>query len=163
MITCYVFKSSYCGSNEVPNSISFFHNSLFEFTLFSSLNMDLKFIYSEKATKICKISTVDLSYVVPVKSTVEISQNFVAFSENMNFTKEKMEQSVRKIVVRWVLLNKFQIKTILYTRNVWPPRHSFVFNSIIAGVSFTCLLQSVTNHFQNKNQMFHQDDWKMCS
>ena len=46
----------------------------------------LKFIYSEKATKFCKISTVDLSYVVPVKFTVEISQNFVAFSEYMNFT-----------------------------------------------------------------------------
>ena len=46
----------------------------------------LKFIYSEKATKFCEISTVDLSYVVPVKSTVEISRNFVAFSEYMNFT-----------------------------------------------------------------------------
>ena len=46
----------------------------------------LKFIYSEKATKFCEISTVDLSYVVPVKSTVEISQNFEAFSEYMNFT-----------------------------------------------------------------------------
>ena len=45
----------------------------------------IKFIYSEKATKLCKISTVYLSYVVPVKSTVEISQNFVAFSEYMNF------------------------------------------------------------------------------
>ena len=39
-----------------------------------------------KATKFCEISTVDLSYGVPVKSTVEISQNFVAFSEYMNFT-----------------------------------------------------------------------------
>ena len=45
----------------------------------------LKFIYSEKATKFCEISTIDLSYVVPVKSTVEISQNFVVFSEYMNF------------------------------------------------------------------------------
>ena len=45
----------------------------------------VKFIYSEKATKFCEISTVDLSYVVPVKSTVEISQNFVTFSEYMNF------------------------------------------------------------------------------
>ena len=43
----------------------------------------LKFIYS---AKFCEISTVDLSYVVPVKSTVEISQDFVAFSEYMNFT-----------------------------------------------------------------------------
>ena len=47
----------------------------------------LKFIHSEKATKFCEISTVDLSYVVKVKSTVEISQNFVAFSEYMNFRK----------------------------------------------------------------------------
>ena len=42
---------------------------------------DLKFIYSEKATNFCEISTLLLSYVVPVKSKVEISQNFVAFSE----------------------------------------------------------------------------------
>ena len=46
---------------------------------------DVKFIYSKKATKFCEISTVDLSYIVPVKSTVEILQNFVAFSEYMNF------------------------------------------------------------------------------
>ena len=45
----------------------------------------LKFIYSEKATKFCEISTLLLSYVVPVKSKEEISQNFVAFSEYMNF------------------------------------------------------------------------------
>ena len=44
----------------------------------------LKFIYSEKATKCCKIFILDLSYVVMVKSTVDIFQNFVAFSEYMN-------------------------------------------------------------------------------
>ena len=43
-----------------------------------------KFIYSEKATKFCEISTLDLSYVVPVKSTVEILQNFAALLEYMN-------------------------------------------------------------------------------
>ena len=48
----------------------------------------LKFIYSGKATTFCEISIVDLSYVVPVKSTVEISQNFVAFSEYMNFNRK---------------------------------------------------------------------------
>ena len=45
----------------------------------------LKFLYSEKATKFCEIFTLLLSYVVPVKSKVEISQNFAAFSEYMNF------------------------------------------------------------------------------
>ena len=44
----------------------------------------VKFIDSEKATIVCEISIV-LSYVVTVKSSVEISQNFVAFSEYMNF------------------------------------------------------------------------------
>ena len=35
--------------------------------------------------KICEISTIDLSYLVSVKFTVEILQNFVAFSGYMNF------------------------------------------------------------------------------
>ena len=47
----------------------------------------VKFIYSEKGTKFCEIFTLLLSYIVPVKSKVKISQNFVAFSEYMNFKK----------------------------------------------------------------------------
>ena len=46
----------------------------------------VKFIYSEKATKFCEIFTLLLPYVVPVKSKVNISQTFVAFSEYMNFS-----------------------------------------------------------------------------
>ena len=53
-----------------------------------SLWTGLKFIYSEKAAKFCEIFTVDLSYVVPVKSTVEILQNFEAFSEYMNLNSQ---------------------------------------------------------------------------
>ena len=48
----------------------------------------VKFIYSEKATKFCEISINYLSYVFPVKYLVEILQNFVAFSEYMNFKKQ---------------------------------------------------------------------------
>ena len=44
----------------------------------------VKFIYSEKATKFCEISTLHLSHVVPVKSKADISQTFVTFSEYMN-------------------------------------------------------------------------------
>ena len=47
----------------------------------------VRFIYSEKDTNFYKISTVDLSNVVTVKSTVKISRKFVAFSEYMNFNK----------------------------------------------------------------------------
>ena len=45
----------------------------------------LKFMYSEKATKFCKISTIDLTVITEDKSTVEILQKFVAFFEYMNF------------------------------------------------------------------------------
>ena len=48
----------------------------------------LKFIYSEKATKFCEISTLLLSNVVPVKSKVEIFQNSVDFSEYMNLSRK---------------------------------------------------------------------------
>ena len=56
---------------------------LFWLNLYSNENYykGLKFVYSEKST----ISTLLLSYVVPDKSKVENSQNFVAFSEYINF------------------------------------------------------------------------------
>ena len=44
-------------------------------------------MYSEKATKFCEISTL-LSACIVNKSKVEISQNFVAFSEYTNFSKQ---------------------------------------------------------------------------
>ena len=47
-------------------------------------------MYSEKATKFCEIFILLLSYVVPVKSKVKTSQNFVAFSEYMNFKRLKI-------------------------------------------------------------------------
>ena len=54
----------------------------------------LKFIYSEKATKFCEISTLLLSVCTVDKSEVEISQNFVAFSEYTNFTYLKDQERV---------------------------------------------------------------------
>ena len=39
-------------------------------------------------------SVIDLSYVVTVKSTVEISQNFVALSEYMNFKLYKVPETI---------------------------------------------------------------------
>ena len=47
----------------------------------------VKFIYSEKATKFYEIFTLLLTVYTVVKSKVKISQNFVAFSEYMNFIK----------------------------------------------------------------------------
>ena len=55
------------------------------FNRFKRPNGEAKFIYSEKASKFGETFPLLLSYVVPVKSKVKISQNFVAFSEYMNF------------------------------------------------------------------------------
>ena len=49
--------------------------------LSSEINVCKVHIYSEEATKFCEISTL----LLPVKSKVKISQNFVAFSEYTNF------------------------------------------------------------------------------
>ena len=48
-------------------------------------NDQVKFIYFEKATNFCEISTLLLTIVHTVKSKVEILRNFVAFSEYTNF------------------------------------------------------------------------------
>ena len=48
----------------------------------------IKFIYSEKATKFCEIFTLLLA---------NFSQNFVAFSENMNFSIKKLPTWVRGV------------------------------------------------------------------
>ena len=46
----------------------------------------VKFIYSEKATKFCEIFPLLLTVCTVVKCKGKISQNFVTFSEYMNFT-----------------------------------------------------------------------------
>ena len=56
------------------------------------ITIQVKSIYSEKVPKFCKISTVDLSYVVPVKSTLDISHTFVAFWKYMNFSSFMLEK-----------------------------------------------------------------------
>ena len=50
--------------------------------------LKVKFIYSEKATKFCEIFPSLLTVCTIVISKGKISQNFVAFSEYMNFKKE---------------------------------------------------------------------------
>ena len=75
----------------VLKRISYIH-----FILFAVLRSYIKFIYSEKATKIFEIFTLLLSYLVPVKSKVKISQNCVAFSEYINFNSTNEQQQSGK-------------------------------------------------------------------
>ena len=61
-----------------------FQSSLY-FTQFCQILWDLKFIYSKNAIKFCKMFPLLLTTIHTVKSKGKISQNFVAFSEYMNF------------------------------------------------------------------------------
>ena len=79
------------------------------------MSADLKFIYSEKAKKFCKIFSLLLSVCTVDKSKGKISQNFVAFSEYMNF-KVKYRHIVKisykkiwshsKTAIRWKIIYK---------------------------------------------------------
>ena len=64
----------------------------------------LKFIYSEKATKFCKIYTIYLTGTTKDKTTLEISQNFAAFSVYMNFNIELESWVLMQILPYYVKL-----------------------------------------------------------
>ena len=82
------FISKILSSKQVMQS--FFNICSKECYLLSSLKgitffYLLKFIYSEKATQFCELFTLLLSVCTADKIKMKISQNFVAFSEYMNF------------------------------------------------------------------------------
>ena len=68
--------------------------------------LPLKFKYSEKATNFCYFS-----YVVMVKSKVEILQNYVAFLEYMNFKGKKWRTII--YCLRFIHLSS-EVQFILY-------------------------------------------------
>ena len=75
----------------------------------------IKFIYSEKATKFYEIFPYLLTAVHTVKSKGKISQNFVAFSEYMNFKARDLAQDENKIsLVKPKEIHKI---TIIFTQN----------------------------------------------
>ena len=53
----------------------------------------LKFTYSEKATKFCEIFPLFLTVCTVVKSKGKILQNFVVFSEYMNFNGDALSNA----------------------------------------------------------------------
>ena len=75
-----------------------------------------KLPFSEKATNFCEISTVHLSYILTVKYRVEILQNFVAFSEYMNFT---------------VFISSISIFSVIPKLDNWIRSTTYVFHSTI--------------------------------
>ena len=94
----------------------------------------LKFIYSEKATKFCEIFNLLLTTVHTVKSKVKISQNFVAFSEYMNFNNiiknlVKIFRSDMKLQKLWDPL--LQMKYMKNWENIWTKPILMLFAKVV--------------------------------
>ena len=68
--------------------------------------------YSEKATKLCELFTLLLTTVHTVKSKVKISQDFVAFSEYMNF--KAIENIVHRNIKFLYVFKKIQASNTIY-------------------------------------------------
>ena len=101
----------------------------------------IKFIYSEKATKFCEIFPLLLTTVHTVKSKGKIFQNFVAFSEYMNFTgfcyqSHNGRNHNKNFVAFWRIKRpkflseitwplEIQILNWLYSRNLWKRHGGF--------------------------------------
>ena len=75
----------------------------------------LKFIYSEKATKFVEIFPLLLTTVHTVKSKGKISQNFVAFSEYMNFKTHSDTQCRPRNTIQSCFYRDFHL--LLYNLN----------------------------------------------
>ena len=80
------------GCSDVHRKVKFYSRSMVK------LLHQLKFIYPEKATKFCEISTVDLSYVVPVQWTLKCT--------------------IHNSSLRWKLIKAYQI-SIDTTKELW--------------------------------------------
>ena len=64
-------------------------------------------MYSEKATKFCKISTVDLNDVTQDKYLVEMLQKIVAFSQYMNFILTFSKNRLFKHILKYSKIKLF--------------------------------------------------------
>ena len=86
----------------------------------------LKFIYSEKATKFCEISTLLLSVCTVDNSKVEISQNFVAFSEYTNFS---WRSGMRKVLLEYYKNMSEILKHEVQVNIIWDRRKKNLYSS----------------------------------
>ena len=83
-------------------------------------DLQVNFMYSEKAKKFCEMFTLLLTTVHTVKSKVKIFQNFVAFSEYMNFKLHVFWEG-HKI---WRNLSWFDIYRVKF-KFLWPEYINF--------------------------------------
>ena len=92
---------------KIKKKLGMFQVAMLWFDFTKEFGFKVHIFSAERATKFCEISTIDLSYVVTVKSTVEISQNFVAFLEYLY-------ELYKKVLQRWYFKKKRYLIKILH-------------------------------------------------
>ena len=79
----------------------------------------IKFIYAEKTTKFCEIFPLLLIVCTAVKNKGKISQNFVAFSEHMNFSHVTAKSVSREIFVRFIQYDSsFRLSFLIHSKTI---------------------------------------------
>ena len=129
----------------------------------------IKFIYSEKATKFQEIFTLLLTTVHTVKSKVNISQNFVAFSEYMNFKKlfDQLKSNFF-LVIKWAPVysrdyaTHFLASNTLKNKEFWPkgPHFSSYFTTPWALLICTAF-SKVIKHKSRGEQFSWNINWDL--
>ena len=105
---------------------------------YKGMVFQVKLIFSEKATKFSEIFKLLLTGTTQDKSKVKISQNFVDFSEYMNYNYQKARQ-IRSS--NCIFRNLYYVCTDTYECSTWSYSlcmHSQYYNHLkICSVSFT--------------------------
>ena len=101
----------------------------------------VKLIYSEKATNFSKISTADSSYVITVKSTVEMSQNFMAFSEYMIICLNRYEKHQTTSISNW----EVNICSVVDGTTRWIPKQNY-FATRVANFLHSVVIMQIMKH-----------------
>ena len=116
--------------------------------------VQLKFLHSEKATKFCEIFTMILTVCTAVKSKVEISQNFVAFSECMNFINIS-QHLIFSSKAKQCLECNYTIRPTVYV-TFWSPFNAFfVQNSLRLDVSLQPFILQFTKDYCKDQKNWH--------
>ena len=107
----------------------------------------LKFIHSEKATKFCEIFPLLLTVCTVVRSKGKISQNFMAFSEYMNFNSKEKSTKIWTQTITGTLAKRW----------LWNKKLKFVYFLFmkVLSQSFSSNWKSILNCWQLFSKCIH--------
>ena len=110
----------------------------------------IKFIYSKKATKFSEIFPLLLTAVHTVKSKGKISQNFVAFSEYMNFDRSRYHKNVFLFGIELLKISHKQLSKSPFCISIMKSKIRYklmcYFKTVITAIQVKDILCEHLNH-----------------